>query len=188
MRFCCSVKFEQQEQQKLNKIAMKFKAILNRLTGLSCPVFGISWNPTESEITIATRIIRYLENKRVLFNPSEMESPTYCVKSTIQMREYLTSEMQNMNVDSKLFEYIKAMRIAARKFTDRMESKRDKNFLYNARHWDHWASWTFASALGEMRGTFGNMIAQIAAAYGLDIEDDLASIIPDSEQDNGTEK
>ena len=40
---------------------MNFKAILNRLTGLSCPIFGISWNPIESEIIIATRIIRYLE-------------------------------------------------------------------------------------------------------------------------------
>ena len=27
------------------------------------------------------------------------------------------------------------------------------------------------------------MIAQIAAAYGLDVEDELASIIPDSEHD-----
>lgn len=87
-----------------------------------------------------------------------------------------------MNADSKLFEYTKAMRIAVRKFTDRMESPKDENFLYHARHWDHWASWTFASALGEMRGTFGNMIAQIAAAYGLDVEDDLATIIPGSNQ------
>lgn len=106
---------------------MNFKAILNRLTGLSCPIFGISWNPIESEIIIATRIIRYLENRRVLFNPSEMESPTYCVKSAIQIREYLTSEMQNMNANSKLFEFVKA-EIAARKFTDRMEFKKIKIF------------------------------------------------------------
>ena len=66
--------------------------------------------------------------------------------------------------------------------------KKDKDFLYKAQHWDHWASWTFASALGEMRGTFGNMIAQIAAAYGLDVEDELASIIPDSEHDDEVEK
>ncbi|RGJ55242.1 hypothetical protein DXD55_15580 [Bacteroides stercoris] len=96
--------------------------------------------------------------------------------------------MQNMHANSKLFEFVKAMRIAARKFTDRMESKKDKDFLYNAQCWDHWASWTFASALGEMRGTFGNMIAQIAAAYGLDVEDELASIIPDSEHDDEVEK
>ena len=179
--YCLKI-FKQQEQSKTLK--MKFKTILSRLTGLSCPIFGVSWNPSEDETTIATRIIRNLENKRVLFNPSEMDSPSYCVASTIQIREYLTSEMQNMNADSMLFEYTKAMRIAARKFTDRMEFKRDKDFLCNARHWDHWASWTFASALGEMRGTFGNMIAQIAAAYGLDVEDDLATIIPGSEKNN----
>ena len=161
---------------------MKFKTILNRLTGLSCPVFGISWNPSEDEATIAARIIRYLEDRRVLFNPSEMEQPSHCVESAIKIRAYLTSEMQCMNADSRLFEYTKAMRIAARKFTDRMESPKDKNFLSHARHWDHWASWTFASALGEMRGTFGTMIAQIAAAYGLDVEDDLATIIPGSDQ------
>lgn len=32
------------------------------------------------------------------------------------------------------------------------------------------------------------MIAQIAAAYGLDVEDELASIIPDSEHDDEVEK
>lgn len=40
--------------------------------------------------------------------------------------------MQNMNANSKLFEFVKAMRIAARKFTDRMEFKKDKDFLYKA--------------------------------------------------------
>lgn len=29
-----------------------------------------------------------------------------------------------------------------------------------------------------MRGTFGNMIAQIAAAYGLDVEDNLYQLLP----------
>ena len=42
------------------------------MTGLSCPIFGISWNPSEDETAIAARIIRYLEDRRVLFNPSEM--------------------------------------------------------------------------------------------------------------------
>ena len=31
--------------------------ILNKLTGISCPVFGISWNPDEAERDIAKRII-----------------------------------------------------------------------------------------------------------------------------------
>lgn len=35
-----------------------------------------------------------------------------------------------------------------------------------------------ASALGEMRGTFGVHLARIAAAFKLDVEDRLAQIIP----------
>ncbi len=50
----------------------------------------------------------------------------------------------------------------------------------------HWASWIFLPALGELRGIFGIYIAKIATSYGLDIESDLASILPqqDSEKKN----
>ena len=37
------------------------------------------------------------------------------------------------------------------------------------------------STLGELRGVFGVHLAQLAAAYGLDIEDDLASTLPASD-------
>lgn len=39
-------------------------------------------------------------------------------------------------------------------------------------------SWAFGSALGELRGTFGVHVARIAAAFKLDVEDRLASILP----------
>jgi hypothetical protein len=39
-------------------------------------------------------------------------------------------------------------------------------------------NWTFGSALGELRGTFGIHVANIAAAFKLDVEDRLASILP----------
>lgn len=157
---------------------MNFSDIKERLTGISCPIFGISWNPPTSDRTIAIRVVRFLEDRRVLYVPSEMECPDQCVHSVIKIREYLTTEIQGIKNDTALYEYIKAMRIASRKFLDRINSQ-DDHFIRNARNWEHWASWSFASALGEMRGTFGNMIAQIAASYGIDVEDDLASIIPE---------
>lgn len=39
--------------------------------------------------------------------------------------------------------------------------------------------WRFVSAVGELRGVFGIMIGQIAKSYGLDVEDELAQIIPE---------
>lgn len=159
---------------------LSFIDIKERLTGISCPFFGISWNPSESERKVAQKVIRFLEDRRVLYNPSELESPRYCVESVCRIREYLTSEMQQINSDSNLFSYMKAMRIACRKFLNRCSSKDDR-FLDEARYNGNFSSWVFGSALGEMRGTFGNMVAQISAAYGIDIEDDLATIIPERE-------
>lgn len=167
------------QRLKLNKM-LSFIDIKERLTGISCPFFGISWNPSESERKVAQRVIRFLEDRRVLYNPSELESPRYCVESVCRIREYLTSEMQQINNDSNLFSYMKAMRIACRKFLNRCSSKDDR-FLDEARYNGNFSSWVFGSALGEMRGTFGNMVAQISAAYGIDIEDDLATIIPEKE-------
>jgi hypothetical protein len=46
-----------------------------RLTGFSTPVFGIQWTPPESQRTVARRAIAFLEDRRVLFVPLEMESP-----------------------------------------------------------------------------------------------------------------
>lgn len=36
----------------------------------------------------------------------------------------------------------------------------------------------FAASIGELQGNFGVMIGQIAKAYGIDVEDALAQIIP----------
>lgn len=159
---------------------MTFNDIKERLTGINCPFFGISWNPPETDRSIARRVVHFLEDKRVLYNPSDLEMPRHCVESVFRIREFLTNEMSKTSDDSNLYGYIKAMRIACRKFIDRTFSKNER-YLDEARYNDNYSSWVFGSALGELRGTFGNMIAQISAAYGIDIEDALATIIPEKE-------
>jgi hypothetical protein len=68
------------------------------------------------------------------------------------------------------------MRAASRKFLDKTGAKNDL-ILFGA-HRGHYASWEFISAVGELRGVFGIHIARIAVTYGIDVEKDLASIIP----------
>jgi hypothetical protein len=72
---------------------MKFAEIINRLTGISCPIFGISWNPPEAQRAIAQRVITFLADRRVPYNPSEMEVPHHCVESVLQIRTFLTKEL-----------------------------------------------------------------------------------------------
>lgn len=155
---------------------MRFQEILARLTGLSSPVFGVSWNPKEPEIAVAKRVIVFLEDRRVLYVPSEMESPSHCVKSILEIRRYLTQELQTLGEGSELAASLRAMRAACRKFLTAMHSRQDL-VLYGAHH-GHWASWEFNGGLGELRGVFGVHIARLAAAHGLGVEGDLASILP----------
>lgn len=157
---------------------MKFKEIINRITGVSCPVFGLSWNPPQSDIQYAKNIIVFLEARRVLYVPSEMEVPEHCITSVIEIKKFLTEQMMNIKQDTDLYKYTSAMRSACNKFLNKCNS-RNKEILDYGGQWGHWASWYFASALGEMRGLFGVMIMQIASSYGLDVEKDLASIMPE---------
>ena len=75
------------------------------------------------------------------------------------------------------------MRAASRKFLDAVDC--DQRIIEFGAHHGHYASWEFNGAVGELRGVFGIHLAQVAARYGLDIEDELASILP--VQDEGTE-
>ena len=156
---------------------MKFDEITSRLTGISCPVFGVSWNPPESERKIARRVITFLENRRVLFSPFEWEMPDHCAQSVIEIRHFLTTELQALDADKELAQSLRAMRAAGRKFLDG-----DPRHGFPRRHTPRHM---LETALGELRGVFGIHIAKLATQYGLDVEDDLASILP-AEDDDGS--
>jgi hypothetical protein len=157
---------------------MKFPEIVNRLTGISCPVFGISWNPPETDRSIAKRVLTFLEDRRVLYTPSEIEIPDHCVQSVIKIREFLTNELTKVDMKAAIAESFRAMRSACRKFLNTVQAETDGRIIPFANSPGHYASWEFNQALGEMRGTIGIHIARIAAQYGLDVEDDLAKILP----------
>lgn len=155
---------------------MRFKEIVSRITGFSTPVFGASWNPPEPQIAVARRVITFLEDRRVLFVPSEVEIPEHCVRSVIEIRQYLTTELQSLRDENEIENSLRAMRAACRKFMDAVGT-REEIVRYGASA-GHFASWEFIGAIGELRGVFGIHIARIAASYGLDVENGLASILP----------
>jgi hypothetical protein len=161
---------------------VKFSEIARRLTGISTPLGGVSWESSEPEVASARRTVAFLEDRRVLYAPEEMEDTSHCVHSVIEIRHFLTAELGKLDVNSAFSESLRAMRAACRKFLDRVGADGQEVTLY-ARHRGHWASWTFYSALGELRGTFGIHLARIAAQFQLDVEDRLASILPERDEE-----
>jgi len=157
---------------------MKFKEIIKRLTGISSPIFGVSWNPENTSTDVARRVISFLEDRRVLYNPSEMEVPQHCIESVLEIRNFFTDQIPQ-TTEKDLLDSLKALRVACRKFLDSVSSRDD--IIPFGNHRGHWASWEFNGAVGELRGVFGIHIAKIAAMYGLDVEDNLSKILPEKE-------
>jgi len=160
---------------------MKFKEVLTRLTGITCPVFGVSWTPPEAESAVARRVLAFLEDRRVLYRPFDMEVPRLCVDSVLEIRKFLTNEIAKLDENKEIAQSLRGMRAACRKFSDQSQGLRGAPFHRGRFHgaWDDWLS----DELGELRGTFGIHVARLAAEYGLDIEDDLASILPARDED-----
>jgi hypothetical protein len=81
---------------------MRFSEIGRRLSGISTPIFGVSWTPGEAEVAVARRLVRLLEDRRVLFNPFELEVPEHCVSSVVEIRHVLTDEIGALGDDEHL--------------------------------------------------------------------------------------
>ncbi len=158
---------------------MRFIELANKLTGIGCPIFGISWNPSETERNVARKIIIFLEPRRVLYSEYEYENETVrpCIHSVADIKNYLTFVLHNIGENKELDSYARAMRNACNKFLSKCRDSDD--FRHHAVCRGNLDNWIFTSAIGELRGTFGIMIGQIAKSYGIDVEDDLAQIIPD---------
>jgi hypothetical protein len=93
--------------------------------------------------------------------------------SVIDIRHYLTTQIDKLDDQSQLTSLLKAVRSACREFLDSTENK-DSNLRFYSRNYE---SWEISIALGEMRRTFGYCISQIILIFELDIEKDLASIL-----------
>lgn len=55
------------------QVKLKGKAIASRLTGTSTPIGGISWIPPVNEKDNAGRLLVFLEDRRALYEPYNME-------------------------------------------------------------------------------------------------------------------
>lgn len=110
----------------------------------------------------------------------EMECPSHCIESVLQIRQFLTSKIGETPEDTELLKSLRAMRASCRKFLNDTNDPHE-DIIRNGFQMGHYASWKFISAIGELRGIFGIYIAKIAVAYGIDVEKDLASIMPEED-------
>lgn len=172
-----------------------FKTLLSKITGISTPVFGISWTPPRIEKEIAETLISFLEDRRVLYHlydwtplnhnieGASIKEYPQVIKSVLEIRDKLTQLLEKVSRDSPLAKSLQSMRAACRKFLNNIDTPE----LY-AEHLSLIPLFQVKAmvSLGEMRAIFGMHVAIICTGYGVDIEEGTLQKIlpPDDEEDN----
>jgi len=155
----------------------KFSEIASRINGISIPIFGVSWQPPKPERTIIRSLLTFLEDRRALYNPFAFESDHEVARSILEIRENLTDAIQQLPESSHALSNIRAMRAACREYLD---NSRDDIGM-------GWRHSSFFVYLGSLRTIFGYHIGQLAVMYGIDIEGELAKILPPEYKEESTD-
>jgi hypothetical protein len=144
----------------------KFTQLASHMTGFSFPIFGVSWQAPEPQRKIIRELLVFLEDRRVLYNPYSWEVEHEVIDSVMKIREALTSAISRLADNAQAVLWLRAMRIACRTFLDsgRKPFHGDRSSVF--------------LELGELRALFGTHIAYLAVHFGIDLEADLASVVP----------
>jgi hypothetical protein len=143
-------------------------SVARSINGLS--VYGISWKPPVDKRRIVKDLITYLEAKRVLYVPYDMEFGLWANESVLQIREELTKALKACPSDDELTGPIREMRAACLMFLDLMGSPTGRG-----RFFDDENMWV---ALGQLRGIFRLQLAELSVVYGVEVEGELVYTIP----------
>jgi hypothetical protein len=150
----------------MRKPTVTFKEIASRITGISIPVFGVSWNPPESDREIVRETLIFLEDRRALYNDFAHELDHEVSQSVLAIRSELTAGLKRLPEASEAAPCFKAMRAACREYLD------------NARPRGLSGPFSFMTELGKLRAMIGVQVAYLAVKYGIDLDGELVRVIP----------
>jgi len=149
---------------------MAFKEIANRITGISLPVFGVSWNPPESEREIVRETFIFLEDRRALYNDFAHEIDHEVAESVLAIRNELAAALKRLPEGSEAAPSFKSVRAACREYLDSTGGHG------RAQRWS--GPFSFMTQLGRLRAIIGIHVAYIAVKFGIDIDGELVRVVP----------
>lgn len=135
-----------------------------KINGISIPVGGISWEYTKSKKKGIQELFDYLESKRILTNPIEMEKKEWSEKSAIEIKNKLVEILSKYDYDYIAIKTIKSMLDACNEFLDDMLKVDASGIIYKNSQSD-WGNMRYSVAMKKFRENFRNNIDLLAEVY-----------------------
>lgn len=145
-----------------------------RFTGVSVPFDGISWDKDVSEKDRIGYLFFYLGSKRILTNPIQMEIPSECAESVLEIKRTITGIVQDVEFSNENLELLRQMIAACNKYLDDLKRLELPHLIYKEE--DRWANLNFDKAMKTFRKSFKDIIVK------LEQKNDFASHIIISEK------
>jgi Family of unknown function (DUF6650) len=155
---------------------LRLTDLARRITGFSTPLFGVQWTPPAAERDTVRGFLTFLEDRRVLFISHHLEVHGEVERSVHEIRHQCTETLTALPEQSRASPPIRAIRAACRRFLD--APRADFRNLYVRDFGDFRESAGFFTALGELRASVGAQVAVLAFLYRIELEAELASILP----------
>lgn len=137
-----------------------------KITGISVPFGGVSWEYTEPEQKGIQDLFFYLESKRILTNPMDMEIKEWCEQSAIEIKNTLVSVFSKADYPQDTITCIRSMMNACNVFLDDMRKVNITGIIYKNGNGD-WAHSGYSTAMKKFRKVFRDNIGLLSLAYNL---------------------
>ncbi len=144
------------------------------LSGFSVPIGGISWNKNMTGKDFFKNLFLFLESKRILVNPVEMEKKEWCIESVLEIKQNLLPVTGSLSLSEFDLKIIRNMIDACNTYLDAVSPLKLPMIIY--KNHNEWEDVSFDKAMKEFRNTFRDDIKSVEKQYKLC----FAKEIPDS--------
>ena len=145
-----------------------------RITGLDTPIGGVSWEYTETAKHGIQELFYFLETKRILTNPIEMEIKSWCASSAIEIKTKIAEILGKYDFNAETISCLRSMADACNSFLDRLDAVPNEGIIYKNSSGD-WENFAYSKAMRTFRAILKEKIELLSTAYNLQ----FARNIPD---------
>lgn len=135
------------------------------LNGFSTSLGGISWNKTTSSKEMFTHLLFFLESKRILVNPIELEFKDWCIESVLEIKQQLVNITQELKLKAFDAAIIRNLIDACNDYLDTVRPMNLPGIIY--KNDGRWEDLSFDRAMKTFRSSFKQEIVKIEKKYRL---------------------